>query len=387
MSRYQRTAVALWICGVLAAAQLAKLSVLTPLLRARYGLTLPQTASLVSLLEVGGAALGFVAGLFVGRMGARLLLRCGLAIMAGSSLLECLQPGVGMLFGCRAAEALGYLLVVVSAPSMIIALAPGERQRTLALTLWSTFVPVGMGLGGMATGLAVARMGMVEGELIWPPLFAVAALWAVGLPSIAPARRRTALPAPAAWMLTAGFGLYTLFVCALGALLPSFLVERQGASIEEAGVLAGVVSVSTLPGSLAFVRMVATGSVAGRRAASIALLCLVAGAVSSSWIYRGDRTTATMLAATATVVLSGFARVHIFTRTPALSGAIDAADPRMATAQGLLTQFGAAGALAGPPLGALVVDRGGWPALGVMQAAMMLVLAGTLVVAERLHRT
>ena len=43
----------LWLIGVLAAAQLAKFSTIAPLLRDRFGLSLPETGLLISLLEVG----------------------------------------------------------------------------------------------------------------------------------------------------------------------------------------------------------------------------------------------------------------------------------------------------------------------------------------------
>ena len=53
---------ALWLIGVLAAAQLAKIASIAPLLRERFELSLPQTGWLISLLEVGGGLFGFVAG-------------------------------------------------------------------------------------------------------------------------------------------------------------------------------------------------------------------------------------------------------------------------------------------------------------------------------------
>jgi MFS family permease len=59
-----------------------------------------------------------------------------------------------------------------------------------------------------------------------------------------------------------------------------------------------------------------------------------------------------------------------------MAGAETADSPRIATVNGLLTQFGAGGALIGPPLGGLVVTRWGWPALG---EAMTLLAFGMLV--------
>jgi hypothetical protein len=47
------------------------------------------------------------------------------------------------------------------------------------------------------------------------------------------------------------------------------------------------------------------------------------------------------------VLLAGMARTLLFTRLPALSGAHTPDDPRLASAQGLLTQCGAGGVLLG----------------------------------------
>jgi hypothetical protein len=84
-----------------------------------------------------------------------------------------------------------------------------------------------------------------------------------------------------------------------------------------------------------------------------------------------------------TVILSGISRTFLFTRMPLLSGASEAGDGRVAAANGLLTQFGAAGALLGPPLGAMAVVRFGWSGLGVLISITMLTLLALLVAAER----
>jgi hypothetical protein len=54
--------ITLWLLGVLAAAQFAKMSVIAPLMQAQGHLTLSQLGWLISLLEVGGGLFGFVAG-------------------------------------------------------------------------------------------------------------------------------------------------------------------------------------------------------------------------------------------------------------------------------------------------------------------------------------
>ena len=68
MQRRWPTIIMLRLIGVLAAAQLAKISTFAPVLRTRFGLSLSQAGLLISLLEVGGGLLGFVAGLALVRI-------------------------------------------------------------------------------------------------------------------------------------------------------------------------------------------------------------------------------------------------------------------------------------------------------------------------------
>ena len=75
-----------YLTGLLAAAQLGKLSALAPLIAAELGLSLPTVALAVSLLQVGGATLGAAAGLLAQRLGLRRSLRWGLAALALSGL-------------------------------------------------------------------------------------------------------------------------------------------------------------------------------------------------------------------------------------------------------------------------------------------------------------
>lgn len=162
MNRSWKHIVWLWLIGVLAAAQLAKFAVMAPILRERFGLTLAQAGFLISLLEIGGALFGFEAGLLIGRLGARRLLIAGLALLASASAAEGVGESSTMLFAARAVEGMGYLLVVIAAPTLIIAVA-NERSRSAALALWSTFVPVGMAFGSVVTGTMVGTLPALSG--------------------------------------------------------------------------------------------------------------------------------------------------------------------------------------------------------------------------------
>lgn len=384
MLRNWPSIIGLYLVGVLAAAQLAKLSALAPLLRQSYGLSLAEVAFLISLLEVGGALFGFIAGLAVSRVGARRFLLTGLATLAVTSVVEGFAPGVGVLFAARAIEGIGYVLVVVAAPTLIISIAD-ERQRGPALAIWSTFVPVGIALGSAVTGSLVSSLGAGGTILAWGLLAGVGLAFAGRLPISARGRRaELAFPHLGAWLATLGFGFYTIFVCALMMLLPSFLVEQTGASLAQAGVVSGVVSLAALPASVVAILAMRRRTLTGKTQIAVLTVCLVATAALASFIFRptGGALVASSLLAFLVVTLSGVASPLVFARLPALAGATHSDDPRIAAATGLLTQFGAGGALIGPPLGGLIVSHWGWTALGPAIGALAIAMLAALVLAE-----
>ena len=377
--------IALWLLGVLAAAQLAKISTIAPLLREGFGLSLPATGLLISLLEIGGATLGFVAGLALSRIGCRRSLMAGMALLTICSLAEALAPSSTILFAARAVEGIGYLLVVIAAPTAIAASA-SETDRPRALALWSSFVPVGVAGGGMITALLAGWIELPAVLGVWAVLLGLAAMVLLRLPvNEGPRGQMARLPAPAAWVATFGFGLYTLFVCALTMLLPTFLIEQRGASVGSAGIVTAVAAFSALPASL--VAMLAMrGGLTSRRMIGIASLTLIACAWLSPLIFHDSVSGALAgIVAVAALAVSGLVSPLIFARLPQLAGAEAANDPRIASTNGLLTQFGAGGALLGPPLGGLVVDLWGWPALGWAIAVLSVTMLGITALAEWLN--
>ncbi|WP_343529017.1 hypothetical protein [Sphingomonas sp.] len=72
----------------------------------------------------------------------------------------------------------------------------------------------------------------------------------------------------------------------------------------------------------------------------------------------------------------------MFARLPILAAAESPHDPRIASANGLLTQFGASGALIGPPLGGLIADEWGWTALGIVIAGLVIFMLAGVALSE-----
>lgn len=384
MARPWISIVTLWLLGVLAAAQLAKFATLAPLLRVRFDLSLAETGLLISLMEVGGGLLGFVAGLALGRVGCRRALLAGVALLAATGLAEALARDATLLFVGRALEGIAYLLVVIAAPTAIAALADA-RSRPRALALWSSFVPVGMAVGGAITSVAVGPLGASGTMALWAALLAAALLPAWRVPIACDEEPRVVLPRAAAWVATVAFGLYTLSLCALTMLLPTFLIERRGAGVSEAGLIAAVASFAALPAFVVALRLLRHGALSSRRTVAIAAGALVAAAVLAPLLF--GPAPGLVGAGGCAVLVVGIGSIVsplLFARLPLLAGADRPHDPRIASANGLLTQFGAGGALLGPPLGGLLVEAAGWQALGLGIAVLTLAMLAAVILAERL---
>ena len=128
-------------------------------------------AALTSLLEISGALLGGAAGHHLPRLGLQRGLVVAMLCLALGSAGAALAQGLPMAAVARLVESLGYLVTVVAAPVLIALAAPAHRQAA-AMTLWGTFVPVGMAVGAAAYAFAagLSDWRWAQGAEGWRPV-------------------------------------------------------------------------------------------------------------------------------------------------------------------------------------------------------------------------
>lgn len=364
--------------GIVAAFQVGKAVITIPALRADLGLDLTDAGWVMAIFSLLGVVGGIPVGALVGRFGARRLLLTGLTAITLGSATAAASHGFPMLLAMRTLEGFGFVLVTIAGPSLlreVIAL----KDRDLAFSLWSSYMPTGM-------ALVLAVGGFVDGwRAVWWATAALAALAAVFVLAVVPGRAgasgaqpmrdvlagavRTVRNAGSA-LLAAAFATYTLQYFALFSFLPVLLIERLGMTVLTAGAFTALAAATNAVGTLVAGQLLSRGLIA--RWALIMLTSAVMGSCAVA-IFIVELPHAVVLLLC--VVFSGVggmlpstivASAPMLSPTPAL----------VPIAIGLTMQGSYVGQVLGPLAVGVVVDRHGWPAAaGVVFIAAVLGMA------------
>jgi MFS family permease len=362
-----RAVLLLYGFGVLAAAAFGKIGPISVQLQAELGMSLGQVGWALSVVNAVTAVFGMTAGYGVNRAGPRRALIGGLAVMGLAGIGGAVVRDVTFLLVTRVIEGVGYLLVVVAAPTLIARMTTG-RQRLTALALWGTFVPIGLALSSAAGGLVAA-----DGQWrLWLMVAAVALLVAAGTAVVVGSTTGPGVPAEVprhevsggsarfgrAALLAFGFGTVTLLTVAVIGLFPTFLTEARGVSTAAAGSLTAMVSLAAVPGGLLAGWLLRRG-VSGRWLLTSAVLMPLGGLVA---FVVGDTVSVITFGAALMGLANGLLASVVFTAVPAV--AASPADVDMVN--GLVAQLGALGSLVGPPLFTAFVGAGRWSSAPVL---------------------
>lgn len=236
----------LWLSGLGAAVQFAKIAVPFADFRALYPDVGAGAGWLLSIISVVGIFLGMTAGILAAKFGYLKLLVLGLILGAAVSFWQSLLPSFPVMLLSRLVEGFSHLSIVVIAPTLIAQIS-SDRFRGMGMTLWSTFFGVGfaliawVGVPFMAThGIS----GLLSAHAVFMLVVAVCLVLGfrgvdVDLPvSNAPlslgtilAKHIEAYRSPNIAAPAIGWLFYTVTFVALLAIIPTALPADSGASL------------------------------------------------------------------------------------------------------------------------------------------------------------
>ena len=238
--------------GLVTAATIGKLVPHIPWLATAFDTSLGLAGLLVSAVMVPGALVGWVLGAVVDRFGAKRVAIGGIGLHALASVCLPYATSFGALAALRVVEGVGYSLLIVAATVLVVRVS-AVRHRALALSVWSSFAPIGFALGQWAAaGVGGAdRLGEI-GEVHAALLVAAAVLLGVLFPADARTQvatvdrpARSALRYPPALRAAGAFGCATAVLLSAVALTPLVLAPAAGLSVAET---ARLTALAALPG-------------------------------------------------------------------------------------------------------------------------------------------
>jgi predicted MFS family arabinose efflux permease len=358
--------------GLVSAFQVGKAPAAIQTVQAAFDIPLANAAWLLSAFGIVGAVLGVAIGAVTDRVGAKRSLVGGLFLQAAAAAMGALAPSAAVLIASRIVEGLGFLAVIVAAPTLIARVVDG-RPSAGPFAAWSAFMPVGMALALLVSPLLLSKgwRALWWGSSALALGYALLAAWRAPDGVVPPGVARDAAPRVRSTVLARGplallllFMLYAAAWFALFGFLPVVLADgAMGAGMANLLTAAAIVSgaAGNLLGGALLARRLRPATLVSAALALSALLALAMAAGPA-----GPWTRYVLILAFA--VVSGAVPPALFAEVPAQA-------PHPSTiglTLGMMMQGNSLGLIAGPSLGAGLMGAGGWPALatGIAAAAM-----------------
>lgn len=249
---------AVFLTGVAAAFLVGKAPAALPVLRAELDLSLFQAGLVVSMFSLVAAFTGLLFGALSDKWGQLRLAMVGLVLSAIAGAAGALAETGTSLIASRVAEGVGFFMISVSLPGLVMRLAD-DRTRQTAMGLWGAYLPLGAGLILLTGGVVMAGVGW---RGLWLLIsisyvaFLAALVWAspreqAPATTIGERRVKAVLKSPGAVMLAVVFGCYSGQYMAVTSFVPLILVERAGWALASAAAAGALVMVVNTTGNIA----------------------------------------------------------------------------------------------------------------------------------------
>ena len=358
------------LAGALAAFQVGKVHIALSSIRASFAIGLVSASWILSALNIVGLFTATPVGTLASRIGNKRTVVIGLFLIAVASAAGGFSSNLSLLLASRFAEGVGYVLVVVAAPSLIVEVTNTANLR-LTLAGWSAYVPGGVAL---ITVLAPLVLAHHTWRAVWwwnaAILFAVALLIAwkakTGVASVPRSGELNAweqftavLGSRGPLLLAIIFGMYTMQHLAVMGFMPTLLHERFNVPAERIGVLVAIAMASNIIGNLAAGILLQRGLPRARiiAVASVFMACMTVGLFVLQLplaAFYGCAFAFSCVGGLVPSAVMGAAPFH--TPSPSLLGATN----------GLLVQGSNLGIVAGPPMMSYIATHFGWHWVPVM---------------------
>jgi len=367
--------------GILAAFQVGKVHIALPSIRHSFALSLVSASWLLSALSVVGLFVATPTGSYAGKIGTKKTLILGLLLVAAASAAGAFSPTSAWLLWSRLLEGIGYVMIVVAAPSLIVELTTQADIR-LALAGWSCFMPGGIAL---ITLLAPLLLAMHTWRALWLAnallilLYALLLMVAVKPRTVIPVEPqahplvefRAVATARGPMFLAIIFAMYTMQHLAIMGFMPTLLIEKFALSPSRAGVLVSIAMASNILGNLAAGLLLQRGI---RRSVLIGATSIFMVFMTLGMFSFGLSLVAVYLCAFLFSCVGGIVPASVLSAAP-----IHAPNEHLIPAtNGLLVQGSNLGIVLGPPLVSGLAATLGWrwvPAMTLLAALIATLLA------------
>jgi len=361
-----------FLAGCIGAFQIGKTFASLPQVIVELELSLFQAGLVLSLFSLIAAIAGAGFGLLSDRIGHLRTALAGLVVSAGGGFLGATAAGIEMLLLSRLIEGFGFILAVVTLPSLISASA-SERDRPLAMGLWGAFMPAGIGASMVITPLLLDWHGW---RGLWNDVGIIILAWCVILfitfrgttrkadqelgsaDLIANAMRMGPL------LVVAGFVCYSSLYQSLTAFLPTILTTEYGETLARSANLGALVVVANVVGNIGAGWLIGRGAIPWK----LLTLSFIAMGICASLVFAGFTDPGSKTAAG--ILFSAFG--GMFPGTAFVLAARYSVKPsHMALMAGLMLQGAGIGQTIGPLMVSSVVEYSGrWDFANVVVISM-----------------
>ena len=352
--------VILYGLGLTASMQVGLIGPIAPDLRAGFGLSQAEFGLVASLITAAGALTAIPTGVWAARAGLRKSLVLGCVMMIAGAAIFATANITTLLYVGRLVTSIGYLLIVVGAPSWMAGFN-NPKLVAMAMSIWGTFIPVGIALGNWVSAAMVVWLDwrLAVGACTLPIVILLPLLAMMEKPETPTARKSLSvgvigvLKSRAALKVALTFSAFAGATSAALAFMPAMMVDNLDIGI---ALAAGIIGTTAIAGNI--VGSIGAGMALGRDISgrTILVIFLPVMATAIGTLFVSDN----MMLSLVALIIFNIGQGAVAGTSFALLPGIAKGGLSMPALQGMLAQFAEIFVVIVPPLTGAMIDRNGW---------------------------